>query len=997
MKGFNVSIMLRLLASASRFLARQIKLVFVGCLAAIVLTSCGGGGGGGAGPVTSTLAFPLQSGMRASVANANGSSINFSVSGTCSGTASIAISTPVPATFGGVPGVSVANTAIISLPYCHPPYIASTSTDYYDSNYDPLGTIGSSGDYSVYSTPPSIPGSVKVGGTGTIGARNNYSGNTTTTPTGQDVISYMVEPDTANTAIVNMIDRSYDLSDNLTSTEQDRSRITADGTLIPVSADLQYANGSTTHLVFTAIPDTTPPTVLSINPLSNSTAVSVATAITATFSELIDPATVTTAEFTLMNGTIPVSGAVTHSGTTATFTPAAFLTPNAVYTAKITTGVKDLAGNATSSNYSWSFTTGAPDTTPPTVSYTSPANSASAVAINTAIAAVFGEAMNPATVTTAEFTLMNGTTPISGAVTYSGTAATFTPSAPLAYNTLYTATISTGVKDLVGNAMSSNYSWQFTTTAFADITPPAVLSTSPANYASAVAINIAIAATFSEAMDPATVTTVQFTLMNGTIPVSGAVTYSGTTAIFTPSAPLAYNTLYTARITTGVKDLAGNAMSSNYSWLFTTTAAPDITPPTVLSTSPANSASAVAINTAIAATFSEAMDSATVTTAEFTLMNGTIPVSGAVTYSGTTATFTPAASLAYDTLYTATITTGVKDLAGNAMALTYTWSFTSDKKINGLNFTVIDAEYSKSLDKIVMVSSVPGNQLHIYDPVTDLDTTVTLNLTPTSVSVSPDGLFAAVGHNAWISYVDLSTATLVKTLPVSADVFDIVLVGNGYVYAFPRIDQWVQIHGINISTGAETLSSVNSIRAGTKAKLNAGGTAIYGVTNGLSPDNIEKYDISAGAPAYAYRSPYWGTYPVCGDLWTSEDGFRIFTRCGNVFNATSLQATDMVYGGALQNLGLVRHMSHSSAIGKVIAIPDNGYGITSADTEIRIFVYNFLTFEQSIKLPHFVVGNNQYAGHGRFVFYNSNGTKSFVVLQADASSGMLYDYGVVTY
>jgi hypothetical protein len=994
MKGFNVAMILNLLAFASRFLARQIKLVFVGCLAVVALTSCGGGASAPAGPVTSNPSFPLQSGEIASVVR--GSSTNFTVSGTCNGTSGFVSSSPVPATFEGVSGVSVATTRTFNFTDCRPATFTDSSTDYYDSNYVPLGTIFADGSYSVFLTPPTLPVSVKVGDTGTLGMQNNYTDSTKKNLTGQDVISYVVGPDTANTAIINIIWKSYNPSAVLISTEQDRSRIAANGKLTPVSSDIQSANGSTTHFVLTVIPDTTPPTVLSINP-SNSATVSVATAITATFSELVDSATITTAAFTLINGTIPVSGTVTYSGKTATFTPAAFLTPNTLYTATITTGIKDLAGNAMSLNYLWSFTTGAPDITPPTVSYTSPVNAATGVAINTAIAATFSEAMKPATVTTTEFTLMNGTIPVSGVVTYSGTTATFTPSAPIAYSTLYTATITTGVKDLVGNAMQSNYSWQFTTTAFADITPPAVLSTSPANYASAVAINIAIAATFSEAMDPATVTTAQFTLMNGTIPVSGAVTYSGTTATFTPAAFLTPSTVYTAKITTGVKDLAGNAMSSNYSWLFTTTAAPDITPPTVLSTSPANSASAVAINTAIAATFSEAMDSATVTTAEFTLMNGTIPVSGAVTYSGTTATFTPAASLAYDTLYTATITTGVKDLAGNAMALTYTWSFTSDKKINGLNFTVIDAEYSKSLDKIVMVSSVPGNQLHIYDPVTDLDTTVTLNLTPTSVSVSPDGLFAAVGHNAWISYVDLSTATLVKTLPVSADVFDIVLAGNGYVYAFPRIDQWVQIHGINISTGAETLSSVNSIRAGTKAKLNAGGTAIYGVTNGLSPDNIEKYDISAGAPAYAYRSPYWGTYPVCGDLWTSEDGFRIFTRCGNVFNATSLQATDMVYGGALQNLGLVRHMSHSSAIGKVIAIPDNGYGITSADTEIRIFVYNFLTFEQSIKLPHFVVGNNQYAGHGRFVFYNSNGTKSFVVLQADAGSGMLYDYGVVTY
>lgn len=101
---------------------------------------------------------------------------------------------------------------------------------------------------------------------------------------------------------------------------------------------------------------------------------------------------------------------------------------------------------------------------------------------------------------------------------------------------------------------------------------------------------------------------------------------------------------------------------------------PDITPPTVSSTSPTNSATGVAVNTAITASFSENMDAATITAASFTLNNGVI---GAVTYSGTTATFTPTGNLASSTTYTATITTAVKDAAGNAMAAPYTWTFTT--------------------------------------------------------------------------------------------------------------------------------------------------------------------------------------------------------------------------------------------------------------------------------------------------------------------------------
>jgi hypothetical protein len=328
--------------------------ISLGVFLTLLFSGCGGGGGGGTGPVSSTLSFPLQSGEIASTVR--GSTKNFTVSGTCSGTASIASSTPIPATFEAVSGVSVANTEIINFTNCSPS-INGTSTDYYDSNYVPLGTIVAGGNYSVFVTPPNIPVSVKVGDAGTIGTRNNYTDSTKIGIDGQDVFSYVVEPDTANTAIVNLIDKSYNSSAVLTSTEQDRYRIAADGTLTPVLDDLQFANGSTTHFVFTAIPDTAPPIVMTTNPPSNSTNVPAGASITATFSKAIDPVTITTAEFTLMNGTTPVSGAVTYSGTMATFTSAAPLTPNTLYTATITTGVKDLAGNPMSTNYSWTFTT----------------------------------------------------------------------------------------------------------------------------------------------------------------------------------------------------------------------------------------------------------------------------------------------------------------------------------------------------------------------------------------------------------------------------------------------------------------------------------------------------------------------------------------------------------------------------------------------------------------------------------------------------------------
>jgi len=173
----------------------------------------------------------------------------------------------------------------------------------------------------------------------------------------------------------------------------------------------------------------------------------------------------------------------------------------------------------------------------------------------------------PTTITKTTFTLKHGTTSDTGTVSYTGVTAIFIPSANLATNTAYTATITTGAKDSAGHPLAVNFVWSFTTGELADTIPPTVTGTSPVL---AVALDNSISATFSKAMDPSTITTSTFTMTQGATSITGTVTYAGTTAIFKPSTSLAANTTYTAKITTGVKDLSGNALQTNFVWSLTT-------------------------------------------------------------------------------------------------------------------------------------------------------------------------------------------------------------------------------------------------------------------------------------------------------------------------------------------------------------------------------------------------------------------------------------------
>jgi hypothetical protein len=361
--------------------------------------------------------------------------------------------------------------------------------------------------------------------------------------------------------------------------------------------------------------------------------------------------------------------------------PATNLQPNTTYTATITTGVKDLAAVSIQNNYTWSFTTGnVADAITPTIVSTDPARYDIGVPLNKTVAAQFSESMDQSTITTATFSLANTTLGgliIPGTVSYNGVTAVFTPLLNLSPNTTYTASVNTGAKDLAGNAMSSNYFWSFTTGASPDVIAPMVIATDPLNNATGVALNKKIAATFSETMTPSTITTSSFLLKAGTNSVTGIVTYVGNIATFTPAANLTANTLYTATITTLAKDLAGNPLVSDYVWTFTTGAALDIVPPTVILTDPLNNATGVAIDKKIAATFSESMDPLSINTNSYTLKNGNNAVAGTVTYLNNVATFSPLFSLLLNTTYTATITTAAKDLAGNQMVANYVWTFTT--------------------------------------------------------------------------------------------------------------------------------------------------------------------------------------------------------------------------------------------------------------------------------------------------------------------------------
>ena len=441
---------------------------------------------------------------------------------------------------------------------------------------------------------------------------------------------------------------------------------------------------ATTAWTFTtaAPADTAAPTVSTRTPAAAATAVAVATNVTATFSEAVQAVSGTT--FTLRTGTATgaaVAGAVTYDAATrvATLNPTANLAAGTTYTATLTggpTAIRDTANNPLTTT-TWTFTTVAPaDTAVPTVSARSAVPNATAVNQAADVTATFSEAVTGVSGTT--FTLRNAAgTVVAGTVTYNvlTRVATLNPTANLAADTRYTATLTggpTAIRDTANNGLATT-SWSFTT-------GPAPTVTARSAAANATGVNAAadVAATFSEGVTGVSGTT--FTLRNaaGTA-VAGTVAYNATTRVATlnPTANLVADARYTATLTggaTAIRDAGGNPLATT-TWTFTVGPAP-----TVTARSAAANATGVSQAADVTATFSEAVTGVSGTT--FLLRNAAgTAVAATVTYNATTrvATLNPTANLAADTRYTAILTggaTAIRDAGGNTLATT-TWTFTT--------------------------------------------------------------------------------------------------------------------------------------------------------------------------------------------------------------------------------------------------------------------------------------------------------------------------------
>ena len=613
------------------------------------------------------------------------------------------------------------------------------------------------------------------------------------------------------------------------------------------------------------VPDQTPPIVTAIDPVNGATGVIRNKTISITFSEPILSTSVNTTNVVLAPLIANAVFRDPNNSSKVIVDPTTDLPASTLHTITLPAGgIKDMSDNGLASQLQFGFTTEAapppPDTTVPSVTARSPAISATNVPINSAIVVDFSEplltpipansfelfAPGPVEVTAVTITLENGNARLR-----------MTPNSNLNTSTSYTVFVRTTIEDVAGNNLFAQDSWSFTTAAAApgpDVTPPTVIARTPAPNATNVSRTTTVIVDFSETMDAATIhsNSIELYRVSDSAEIGCNITLgaidgqSNRRITLTPTAQLGFATQYQAFVKTLVKDLAGNALAAESSWLFTT-----VDSLSIVARIPAASASNVATNTAITVDFNKALNTGTVTSSSFRLINVAtgIQVAGTITFANGNqrAILTPGAALAMSTQYQVIVSPTVADTTGVTLAAEDSWFFTTivqfnitnrDPDVSSVDHPIGDPiiiDFNKSVN--TTTATVASNNVELYDTSTEPDSekAVTIafangnqriTLTPTTALAYSRVYMVTLR----VGLKDTTGASLPGTLPLN--------------YTFTTANNPVQIVQVYVVAGTSNswwifgdITSAND-RQGRGLKITSTTTGTMNALHNVRPTNV---------------------------------------------------------------------------------------------------------------------------------------------------------------
>jgi hypothetical protein len=301
--------------------------------------------------------------------------------------------------------------------------------------------------------------------------------------------------------------------------------------------------------------------------------------------------------------------------------------------------------------------------------------------------------------------------------------------------------------------------------------------------------------------------------------------------------------------------------------------------------------------------------------------------------------------------------------------------------ITRLPYTPIRTEYSRQLDRLILISNEPP-LLHIHDPSAGIGVAIALSKPPVALSVSRDGKFAAVGHDGLITYVNLATATVQQEFRVRHDMAELALAPQGYIH-FTVAWENDGLKTLAMATGALTTSEAFQSEHA-PVQIGPSGGFLY-----LLTDRPTKWDIRAGLPKLVATAP---VDDVCAPLEFTPDGSLAYDQCGRVLYTSDKPVQDLLlkltlragfsgisYSAALRRLAfLLRYDGQNNVV------PPELYFTDDENYE----VLGVLT------MPEYP--GTQAAGEAISVFWSPDSRKLYTVIKATGQATVANNHAVYT-
>jgi hypothetical protein len=441
-------------------------------------------------------------------------------------------------------------------------------------------------------------------------------------------------------------------------------------------------NGASGYFYAAASTGTLTPTVQVASPAKYTNPVPINTIFDVQFNTPLNAATITATNiyvFDNSNGNVHVP--VTYSQpqpNEVRMTPTSALPANHYIYVQVTSGLQSTTSVPAAATNWYVYTGAAADSTQPVVTSAVPYNGASNIGVNVTPGVIFNKSIDPVSVNSATFQVLNGATPLAGGFWFNSnnTRVEFVPNAPLPANTSLTMILN-GVLDQVGNSVT--FSSTFQTGPGPDFATPTVVWSSVASSES-IPTNSAITIQFSESMDVSTFSTgsdgdlyIYDTLLGIRVPATLSWNSAQTVAYLLPSSPLAAGRTYYLYVNSGT-DFAGNTVSS-YQVTFYAGFSSSSTAPTVINFNPLSGATGLGTNAIVEAQFSAPVDPNFLAGVTLSQGGSTVSTTPVMSAANTILQLVLRTPLAPNTTYAMTIS-GVKDPAGNTVA-TATNTFTT--------------------------------------------------------------------------------------------------------------------------------------------------------------------------------------------------------------------------------------------------------------------------------------------------------------------------------